>query len=233
MSPVARKAAVVAAALVVLLTAAACRSGGSAGPTATPTTGVVATPSPDAAAMATTAAGSPAAKLAAVVLDPTDYPAEFGVKRQQARLVAPSDVPGLASSASGFFATSATSNGSEFVNLVAVVVDAEADAAAALAAFAPDVYLPGLTGGAANATSKPESATNAPAAAKAFSYAGTVTSNEGGELRQHEIAGVAVAFARGRTFVVIVGAAYDAVPRTADVMRIATLIDARLAAATP
>jgi len=115
MSSVARNAASVAAALVVLLTAGACRSGGSAGPTATPTPAWSPRRRPTRPRWLQRRPAARRRNWAAVVLDPTDYPAEFGVKRQQARLVAPSDVPGLAASASGFFRHQRDSNGSEFV----------------------------------------------------------------------------------------------------------------------
>jgi hypothetical protein len=152
------------------------------------------------------------------------------VKREQAKFLPAADVPGLSSDVSGFFATSATSKGDEFVNLLAIAAVSEAEAAAALDAFAPEAYLSGLTGGAPDATSGPANSTGAPASAKAFSYKGTVTANEGGALVTHPVDGEALAFVRGRTFIVVVGAAYDSISRRADVRAIAAAIYRRLAA---
>lgn len=228
-----RRWRVCAAALALAATAvlAACGSSKTSSPSATTAASPVASPSPDATELANRAAGSPAAKLATAVLDPADYPAGFTILRRQPKLVAASDVPGLPAAASAFFAISATPDGNEFVNLIAVAAASEADAAASLASFLPDVYLSGLTGGAANAESGEASTAGAPAGTRAFSYSGTVTANEGGNLTQHEVSGVALGFVHGRTFVVVVGGAYGATARTADLVKIASAIDARLTTA--
>ncbi len=223
-------------ALIVLAapSVVACGSSKKSAPTSTLAASATpaASPSPNATELATIAAGSPAAKLAPAMVNLADYPAGFDVKKQLSKLVAASDVPGLPSPGSAFFATSATPDGNEFVNLIAVVASSEADAAACLAAFVPDTYLPGLTNGAKNATSKPESAPGAPSGAKAFSYTGTVTATQNGNLTQHEVTGTALAWMRGKTFVVVVGASYGIAPPTVDVMRIAAAIDGRLATVT-
>ena len=228
-----KRSAIAALGLVAALSVVACGSSSKSEPTATPAAASpAASPSPNATELATMAAGSAAAKLGPAMLNLADYPAGFEVKRQLPKLVAASDVPGLPSAASGFFATSATPDGNEFVNLIAIVATSEADAGACLNAFVPDTYLPGLTSGAANATSKPDSAAGAPPGTKAFSYAGTVTATQSGNLTQHEVSGLALAFVHGKTFVVVVGAAYGAAPRTADIARIAAAIDGRLTAET-
>ncbi len=215
------------------LSLVACGSSSTSSPTATlaaPT--AAASPTPDATALATLAAGSAAAALAPVVVNLADYPAGFEVKKQTPRVVAAADVPGLPAPGSAYFATVATADGSEFVNIIAVVASTEADAAACLTAFVPDTYLPGLTSGAANATSQPENPAGAPAGAKAFSYTGAFSATQGGAITQHEVAGLAMAWVRGKTFVVVVGASYGTAPRTADVAHVAAAVDGRLSAMT-
>lgn len=227
-------AALLALVALALPAVVACGSDNKSAPTSAPAASatVAASPSPNATALATLAAGSPAARLSSVMVDLADYPAGFEVKKQLPRLVAASDVPGLPAPASAYFATVATPNGDEFVNVIAVVASTEADAAACFSAFMPEAYLPGLTSGAANATSKPENPAGAPPGTRAFSYAGTVTANQGGAITQHEVAGMAMAWVRGKTFVVVVGASYGATPRAADIVRIAAAVDGRLAAVT-
>jgi hypothetical protein len=228
-----RRSAIAMLAVAAALLVVACGSGKKNGPTVTPAVSAspAASASPDPTEKAALAAASPAARLASVIVNLADYPAGFEVKKQLPNLLAPSDVPGLPSAASGYFATTATADGNEFVNIIAIVTGSEADAAACYDAFVPDSYLPGLTSGAKNATATAANPAGVPEGTKAFTYTGTLTATQSGALTQHEVSGMAMSWLHGNTFVVIVGASYGATPRTADLARIAAAIDGRLATA--
>jgi hypothetical protein len=226
-----RRGAFAASTMVILL--AAC--GGSTGKTNTAiATGTltppVATPTED-AALATRVAGSPAAKLGPTLLSPADFPPDLIVQGQQAQIVAAGYVPGLASEASAFFATVATDSGDEFVNLIAIAVDSNAGASAALDAFTSDNYLPGLTGGAADAATGLLDVSSAPPGSKGFGFSGTLPASVPGGTGQG-IMGQALGFVRGSTFVLLVHGLFVPSARGIDVSTIAAAIDARLAAVT-
>ena len=222
-----------AASLAAAVVLTGCR-GSKGANTATPAMEVTETPADvatavDAGALATRAAGSPAAKLGAALLMATDYPPDLGVKQQQTKIVAARDVPGLTSEASSFFATVATSSGDEFVNLIAIATDSEKSASGVFEAFTPGTYLPGLTTGARDAAATPLAVAGAPAGASAFSYSGTVPGSVPGQETRSHIAGQALGFVHGRTFVLLIHGMYAPSTREVDLAKIARAIDERLA----
>jgi hypothetical protein len=223
-----------AASTMVVVLLAAC--GGSTGKTTTPIatgtlTPAVATPTED-TTLATRVAGSPAAKLGPTLLSPGDFPPDLTVQGQQVQIVAANYVPGLASEASGFFATIATDSGDEFVNLIAIAADSDTAASAALDALTPDNYLPGLTAGAGDAATSPLDVSSAPPGSKGLSFSGTVPSSVPGETTRQSIAGQALGFVRASTYVLLVHGTFAPSARGIDLTKIAAAIDARLAAVT-
>jgi hypothetical protein len=219
---------------MVVILLAAC-GGSTGGKTTTPiATGTqtlaVATPTED-ATLATRVADSPAAKLGPTVLSPADFPPDLS-QGQQARIVAAGVVPGLASEASGFFATVATASGDEFVYLIAIAADSDTGASAALHAFTPDNYLLGLTKGAPDAATIALDVSGAPLGSKGFSYSGTEPASVPGQAGQ-SIVGHALGFVRGSTYVLLIHGSYVPSARGIDVTKIAAAIDARLAVSGP
>jgi hypothetical protein len=226
-----------AASTVVVVLLVAC--GGSTGgktttpiATATPTL-AVATPTEDAAALATRVADSPAAKLGPMVLSTADFPPDLSVQRQGPQIVPAGNVPGLASEASGFFATVATASSDEFVHLIAIAVDSDTGASTALDALTPGNYLPGLTGRAPDAATSPLDVSSAPLGSKGFSYSGTVPAAVLGQATSKIIKGQALGFVRGSTYILLIHGIFAPSPRGIDVTKIAAAIDARLAVREP
>jgi hypothetical protein len=190
-----------------------------------------ATPTEDAAA--TRIADSPAAKLGPTLLSTADFPPDLTVNQQGSQIVAAGNVPGLASEASGFFATVATASGDEFVNLIAIAADSDTGASAALNALTPDNYLPGITNGAPNAATSPLDLTNAPLGSKGFSFSGTLPVSVPGQAAGQSIQGQVLGFVRGSTYVLLVHGIFAPSARGIDVTKIAAAIDARLAVGGP
>jgi hypothetical protein len=221
-----RSGALAASTMVVALLAAC---GGSTGcKTTTPITPTKATE--EAGALATRGAGSRAAKLGPTLLNTADFPPDLTVRQQGAQIVAAGDLPGLASEASRFFATVSTAAGDEFVNLTVVAADSDTDASTALDALTPANYLLKLTAGATDATASPLHVSSAPLGSKGFNYAGTVPASVTGQATGQHIAGEALGFVRGSTYVLLVHGVFAPSTRGIDVVEIAGAINARLSA---
>jgi hypothetical protein len=219
-----------AASTLVILLLAAC-GGSTGGKTATPAAtapqSALATPTEGAAALATRVAGSRAAKLGPTLLNAADYPPDMPVQQQRAKFVTPRDLPGVASETSGFYATVATASGDEFVTLIVIPFDNDAGASTALGALTTDNYLPQLATGAPDAATSPLDVSGAPLGSKGFGYSGTFSAP--GQAGQ-SIAGQALGFVRGSTYVLLVHGMYAPSARGVDIVKIAVAVDARLAA---
>jgi hypothetical protein len=221
----------IAAFAMLTIPLAACGGSSSGKPaTATATSApAVATPTEDAGALATRVAASPAANIGPLLLNTADYPADMPLQRQQAKFLTARDVPGLASEASGFFATVATDAGDEFVNLIVLSAN-DKSVSGALNALTPANYLPGLTTGARDAATTALDVSGAPIGAKGFAYSGTVPGTVAGQTTGRNITGQTLAFVRGGTYVLLVHGMYAPSTRAIDIVKIAAAIDARLAA---
>lgn len=182
-----------------------------------------ATSAPDQNALATQAAGSPAATLAPLISVSGDLPADMHLIPIQTNILQPLDMPGLAATGSGVSITSASSDQTEFVTEVAIVPD-KGGVQPLLDAFTLANYLKGFTGGATDAAGAPLALAAAPSGSKAWSYSGTLPPGR-------RVNGQAVAFTQGNAFVVITHGTYAPSTRVIDLGALAALIDRRLASA--
>jgi hypothetical protein len=221
-----RGCALAASTMIVVLLAACGGSTGSK--TTTPITTAAATE--DAGALATRGADSSAAKLGPTLLNRADFPPDLTVQQQGAQIVAAGDLPGLASEASGFFATVATAAGDEFVRLTVVAADSDTDASAALEALTPANYLSKFTAGAPDAAASPLHVSTALLGSKGFNYTGTVPAAVTGQATGRRIVGEALGFVRGSTYVLLIHGVFAPSARGIDVSKIAAAIEARLSA---
>jgi hypothetical protein len=219
--------------VVILLTACSGATGSEGNTPAAGPTLAAAAPTEDAGALATRGANSPAAKLGPTVLNTADFPPDLSVQRQAAQIIAAGDVPGLTSEASGFFADLATASGDEFVDVIAVAVGSDAGASTTLDALTPNNYLSGLTAGAPDAATSPLDVSSAPPGSKGFNYSGTAPAAAPGEPTGGSIAGQALGFVRGSTYVLVVHGMFAPSTRGIEVAKIAAAINTRLGATGP
>jgi hypothetical protein len=205
---------------------AACKASSN---TASPTADVAVSPSPvstptvDPDAIATRAAGSPGAALAAVLFVDGDLPADMHALPSQSKILQPRDAPGLIATASGASVTIVSDDKNEFVTEIGIIPDTDSPQAL-LDAFSLANYLTGFTGGASDAVGTALVLPAAPPGAKAFSYSGTVRSAG----QTHVVEGEAVAFAHGNVFVILAHGRYVSSTRAIDLGALAATIDGRL-----